>query len=124
MPEIFGSNIDNHIIVGPTADTFANIRNDDGTGSDVTLGTASDTKNSFCISVYKFMGRGADQFRIHRTFLYFDTSGNTLCCKLDSHRYHLYILGLIIYSSNSVPISVLLKYNKPDISLSHVLSII
>ena len=77
MPEIFGSNIDNHIIVGPTADTFANIRNDDGTGSDVTLGTASDTKNSFCISVYKFMGRGADQFRIHRTFLYFDTSGIT-----------------------------------------------
>ena len=42
-----------------------------------TSGTVSSTTNATeqdAISVYKFSGRGADQFRIHRSFFWFDTS--------------------------------------------------
>ena len=41
-----------------------------------TTGTAATTgaTEQEAISVYKFSGRGADQFRVHRSFFWFDTS--------------------------------------------------
>jgi len=47
---------------------------------DATSGTVSSTTGATeqdAISVYKFSGRGADQFRVHRSFFFFDTSAIT-----------------------------------------------
>ena len=72
MPEIIANTSDGDIFTSNTVG-WANTRG----ATTGTLGGSSDAFGSNAISVYRFAGRGATQFRIHRSFFFFDTSGIT-----------------------------------------------
>ena len=72
MPEITANTSDGDIFSAITVG-WSNTRN----ASTGTLGGSSDISGDSAVSVYGFAGRGATQFRIHRSFFFFDTSGVT-----------------------------------------------
>ena len=72
MPTIYAATTDNDINSGNQSSWSA--ARDATTG---TLGGASDTSDSFAVSAILFSGRGANQYRVHRSFFHFDTSGIT-----------------------------------------------
>jgi hypothetical protein len=72
MPEITANTSDGDIFSATTVG-WSNTRS----ASTGTLGGSSDVLGDSAVSVYGFAGRGATQFRIHRSFFFFDTSGVT-----------------------------------------------
>ena len=72
MPEITANTSDGDIFTSNIAG-WANARG----ASTGTLGGSSDAEGDNGVAVYKFAGRGATTFRIHRSFFFFDTSGIT-----------------------------------------------
>tara|TARA_R110000824_G_scaffold124573_1_gene283185 strand:+ start:198 stop:893 length:696 start_codon:yes stop_codon:yes gene_type:complete len=74
MPTIYAATTDNDIY-GPNT-SWASARGDDGTYS--TLGNASGTYESYGAGAFKFASRGGgSNYRVHRSFFHFDTSGIT-----------------------------------------------
>ena len=72
MPDIFANTSDGDIFTSNIAG-WANARG----ATTGTLGGSSDATGDNGVAVYGFAGRGATQFRIHRSFFFFDTSGIT-----------------------------------------------
>ena len=72
MPDIFANTSDGDIFSAITTG-WSNTRG----ASTGTLGGSSDATGDNGVAVYGFAGRGAAQFRIHRSFFFFDTSGIT-----------------------------------------------
>ena len=72
MPDIFANTSDGDIFTSNIAG-WANARG----ASTGTLGGSSDAEGDSGVAVFGFAGRGATQFRIHRSFFFFDTSGIT-----------------------------------------------
>lgn len=72
MPTIYAATTDNDINSGNQTSWSA--ARDATTG---TLGGASDTSDPFAAGAILFSGRGANQYRVHRSFFHFDTSGIT-----------------------------------------------
>ena len=72
MPDIFAGTGDGDIFTGNIAG-WANARG----ASTGTLGGSSDATGDNGVAVYGFAGRGATQFRIHRSFFFFNTAGIT-----------------------------------------------
>ena len=70
MPSIFSNSADGTINSGIRSDWESAREATSGTVSSTTGGTEQDA-----ISVYAFAGRGATQYRVHRSFFFFDTSG-------------------------------------------------
>ena len=72
MPDIFAGTGDGDIFTSNIAG-WANAR----AATTGTLGGSSDATGDNGVAIYKFSGRGADQFRIHRSFFFFNTAGIT-----------------------------------------------
>jgi len=72
MPIIYAATTDNDIKTAIST-SWSSTRG----ASTGTLGGASDTADSWSAAAFKFSGRGADQYRVHRSFFHFDTSGIT-----------------------------------------------
>jgi hypothetical protein len=72
MPDIFAGTGDGDIFTSNIAG-WANAR----AATTGNLGGSSDTTGDNGVALYKFAGRGATTFRIHRSFFFFDTSGIT-----------------------------------------------
>ena len=72
MPDIFAGTGDGDIFTGNIAG-WANARG----ASTGTLGGSSDAEGDSGVAVFGFAGRGATQFRIHRSFFFFNTAGIT-----------------------------------------------
>ena len=70
MPSIFSNSADGTINSGIQSDWESAREATSGTVSSTTGATEQDA-----ISVYAFAGRGATQYRVHRSFFFFDTSG-------------------------------------------------
>ena len=70
MPSIFSNSADGTISSGIQSDWESAREATSGTVSSTTGATEQDA-----ISVYAFAGRGATQYRVHRSFFFFDTSG-------------------------------------------------
>ena len=72
MPDIFANTSDGDIFTSNIAG-WANARG----ASTGTLGGSSDAEGDNGVAVFGFAGRGATQFRIHRSFFFFNTAGIT-----------------------------------------------
>ena len=72
MPDIFAGTGDGDIFTSNIAG-WANTRG----ATTGTLGGSSDATGDNGVAVYRFAGRGATQFRIHRSFFFFNTAGIT-----------------------------------------------
>ena len=75
MPTIYGKNRDGTLSTTPNSLSWANARGFTGTATNT---TTSSTSDNAAVAVYRFSGRGADSFRIHRSFHYFDCTSITV----------------------------------------------
>ena len=87
MPTIYANTSDNDANSGIRS-SFSAARDFNGTAF---LGNASDGSETFAAGVFVFSGRGADQFRVNRSYFYFDVSSIT--SELSSCNLRLFLFG-------------------------------
>ena len=85
MPTIYSATTDESMI-STTSTTWSTARD----GSTGYLGNASDTYETYGVTVFRFAGRGADQYRVIRSFFHFDTSGITATVSAATFKLYMY----------------------------------